>query len=318
MSYPGILTRGEFATGLITRGIKINGNYLLVDDCNINQNQPISTNEQFLQGGPGSSISDIGAKKISGSISFPIRVNGDGDLETPVIDLLNHAQSPVSALTMDTNHILIHTDLTSEDGGSDNNQLLKLNTMVISSLTISCSKDNNVQCTANFEGMIDTEVESDYAVPDTTEIIGRALTWGDCDISREESSMRTVASFDITVTNSLETPAFLIPYQTPESGIASTRSDQIQLIGLTAVKWTGSVTELVRSGADLNTFIHGGWMVNENLVINIGPIVATFPIPLFDISTMPLTASVLTRSTKWTSLIRPRRPLTTGGLFTFV
>jgi hypothetical protein len=318
MAYPGILTRGEFATGLITRGIKINGNYLLVDQCNINQNQQIGTNEKLLQGGPGSSISDIGAKKIIGNISFPIRVNADGDLETPVIDILNHAQSPVSALTMDTNHVLIHTDLTSEDGGTNNNELLKLNTMVISSLTLQCSTDNNLSCTVNFEGMIDTVEVSDYAVPDTTESLGRAITWGDCDISREESSMRTVNSFEVTITNSIETPTFLIPYQTPESGIASTRSDQIQLIGLTAVKWTGSVTELVRSGADLNTFIHGGWMVNENLVLNMGPITATFPIPLFEIATMPFTASVLTRSTKWTSLIRPRRPLTTGGLFTFV
>ena len=80
MAYPGILTRGEFATGLITRGIKINGNYLLVDSCNINQSQQIDTSEKFLQGGPGSSVSDIGAKKITGDISFPIRVDDNGDL----------------------------------------------------------------------------------------------------------------------------------------------------------------------------------------------------------------------------------------------
>ena len=78
MAYPGILTRGEFATGLITRGIKINGNYLLVDSCNINQSQQIDTSEKFLQGGPGSSVSDIGAKKITGDISFPIRVDDNG------------------------------------------------------------------------------------------------------------------------------------------------------------------------------------------------------------------------------------------------
>lgn len=317
MAYPGILTRGEFATGLITRGIKINGNYLLVDSCNINQSQQIDTSEKFLQGGPGSSVSDIGAKKITGDISFPIRVDGNGDLETPVIDLLNHAQSPISALTMDTNHVLVHRDLTAENGGTDNNQLLKLNTLIISSLTIDCSKDSNLQCKVNFEGMIDEEEASDYSVPDSTKVIGRALSWGDCDMSREESSMRTVTSFSVTVTNTVEAHSFLIPYQTPASGIASTRSDQIQLLGFSAVKWTGTVSELVRSGADLNTFIHGGWMVDENLIINMGPITATFPIPLFNIATLPLTSSILTRTTNWTSLIRPRRPLTTGGLFTF-
>ena len=35
MAYPGILSRAEFATGLITRSIKINGYYLLVDECNL-------------------------------------------------------------------------------------------------------------------------------------------------------------------------------------------------------------------------------------------------------------------------------------------
>ena len=315
MAYPGILTRAEFATGLITRSIKINGYYLLVDQCNINQTQEIDTDNNFIQGGPGSSISNIQSKKITGSLNFPIRVNDRYELEPAIKEILNHTQNPVTALSMDTNHLLVHTNLTAENGGTDNNQLLKINSMVVSSLSINCAQNQEANMTVNFEGMIDSVTNSEYAVPSTFDVLGRALTWGDCNAYREESSMRTITSFTLTATNQIETPVFLIPYQTEESGIASTRSDQIQFMGIKSIKWTGSMTELLRSGVELNTFIHGGWMQGENLTFKIGPITANYITPLFKISQLPLTSSVLTRTTEWSTLMRPDRPSTPNGLF---
>ena len=108
----------------------------------------------------------------------------------------------------------------------------------------------------------------------------------------------------------------LIPYQSGPAGIASTRSDQVTFIGIKSVKWTGSVTEILRTGVEQNTFIHGGWMEQENLTFNIGPITATYITPLFKISQMPLTASVLTRTTEWSTMMKPSRPMTANGLFT--
>jgi hypothetical protein len=316
MAYPGILTRAEFATGLITRSIKINGYYLLVDQCNINQTQDIDTDNNFIQGGPGSSISNIQSKKITGSLNFPVRVNDQFQLEPAIKELLNHVQNPVSALSMDTNHLLVYNDITAENGGTDNNQLLKINSMVVSSLSISCAQNQEVNMTVNFDGMIDSETNSEYAVPGNFDALGRALSWGDCNAYREESSMRTITSFTLTATNQLETPVFLIPYQTEESGIASTRNDQIQFIGIRSVKWTGTMTELLRSGVELNTFIHGGWMQGENLTFKIGPVTANYITPLFKISQLPLTSSVLTRTTEWSTLMRPNRPSSPNGLFT--
>jgi hypothetical protein len=316
MAYPGILTRAEFATGLITRSIKINGYYLLVDNCSINQTQEIDTDSNFIQGGPGSSISNIQSKKISGSLSFPIRVNDKFELEPAIIEILNHAQNPFTALSLDTNHLLVHKDLTAEDGGTNNNQLLKINSMVVSSLDISCSQNESANMTVNFEGMIDSEVNSEYAVPGTFDVLGRALTWGDCNASREESSMRTINQFKLTITNQIETPVFLTPYQEEGAGIASTRSDQIQMLGVKSVKWTGSFTELLRSGVEQNTFIHGGWMQGENLTFKIGPITAKYVTPLFKISQLPLTSSVLTRTTEWSALMKPNTPQYPNGLFT--
>ena len=314
MSYPGLLTRGEFATGLLTRSIKINGNYLLVDECNINQTQNIDVTEPYIQGGPGSAIYDINSKKITGSLSFPIRVDQYNNLEEATKIILNHAQNPTTALSMDTNHILIHENLTAENHATDNNQLIKLDTMIITSLSISCSQNSSVDISCNFEGMIDNYNASDYAVPNPDAILGRALSWGDCNAFRSESSMRTVTQFKINITNNVESQAFLLPYFSDQETV---RSDQISFIGIKSVKWDGSITELLRSGMELNTFIHGGLMKDENLTFEIGPITVFFVNPLFKIAQLPLNSSVLTRTTEWTGIVKPRDPMLSNKLFIF-
>lgn len=313
MSYPGLLTRAEFATGLITRGIKINGNYLLVDECNINQTQNIDMTEPYIQGGPGSAVAFFDAKKISGNLSFPLRVDAENNLEKAAKEILNHAQNPSIALTMDTNHILAHQNLTAENHATDNNKLIKLDSMIITSLTISCNQNESINVNCTFEGMIDNYSDSDYVIPDFESILGRALSWGDCNAFRKESSMRTVNSFKIQINNNTETPSFLLPY----NEVSTIRNDQISFIGIKSVKWSGSFTEFLRSGADLETFIHGGWMIEENLTFQIGPIKTTFQNPVFKIAQLPLTSSILTRTTEWSSIIKPKQPLIANSLFTY-
>jgi hypothetical protein len=203
--------------------------------------------------------------------------------------------------------------LTAESGATDNNALLTLDQMVLKSLTISASSDDALKVSASFEGMIDVRTDSDYAVPDENHVMGRSLTWGDCDVNRYQSSMRSVSNFTLQINNEIETPSFLLPYEVA----GTTRSDQVALIGVKEVKWTGEFSEFLRVGAELDTHIHGGWMVNENLQFNMGPITATYAVPLFEIAELPLTSKILTRKTKWNAMISPAQPMRQGGLFTF-
>ena len=313
MSFPGSLSRIQFATGLLIRSVKINGSYLLVDNCTINQTQEIDMNKMYIQGGPGRAIANIGAKKFTGELSFPIRVDRDNILEPAVKKILEHAENPMYSLTLDTNHMLSHLGLTAESGATDNNALLTLDQMVLKSLTISASSDDALKVSASFEGMIDIRTDSDYAVPDENHVMGRSLTWGDCDVNRYQSSMRSVSNFTLQINNEIETPSFLLPYEVA----GTTRSDQVALIGVKEVKWTGEFSEFLRVGAELDTHIHGGWMVNENLQFNMGPITATYAVPLFEIAELPLTSKILTRKTKWNAMISPAQPMRKGGLFTF-
>jgi hypothetical protein len=313
MSFPGSLSRIQFATGLLIRSVKINGSYLLVDNCTINQTQEIDMNKMYIQGGPGRAIANIGAKKFTGELSFPIRVDRDNILEPAVKKILEHAENPMYSLTLDTNHMLSHLGLTAESGATDNNALLTLDQMVLKSLTISASSDDALKVSASFEGMIDVRTDSDYAVPDENHVMGRSLTWGDCDVNRYQSSMRSVSNFTLQINNEIETPSFLLPYEVA----GTTRSDQVALIGVKEVKWTGEFSEFLRVGAELDTHIHGGWMVDENLQFNMGPITATYAVPLFEIAELPLTSKILTRKTKWNAMISPAQPMRKGGLFTF-
>ena len=326
MAFPGVLTRGEIATGLLIRSIKVNGHYLLLSNSSINIQQEIDTKVDFLQGGPGSAISDIKEKKITGNLRFPLRVDSNGDIELATRAILTHAENPVTALTIDTNHVLMHAldgivtgpdesyiDLTAEYGGTDDNFLLSIDTAVVKSLTITADEGGEVNISVEIEGMIDIRNTSDYAVPDTTDVMGRALSWADCDVYRSESAMRNASSIELTITNTIETPVFLLPGNTE----FQYRSDQIQFIGVKSIKWSGKFTEVLRKGIDLNTHIHGGWMVNEDLTMKFGPVTALFNVPLFNIAELPLTSKALIRTTKFSGIIKPQAPLSAAGLFTF-
>ena len=98
----------------------------------------------------------------------------------------------------------------------------------------------------------------------------------------------------------------------------ASRDDQIQLLGISAVSWTGSFDEIVRTGADLNTFIHGGLMHDSNLILQFGQVIATFPNPVFKIGQTPLTSQIIRRTTEWAGINKPDASMNDNGLFTFV
>ncbi len=313
MPYPGNLNRLEVATGLLLRSLNINNYYLFVEECNINQTQEIDISHQYIQSGPGSAIANIGAKKFEGNITCPIRVDRNNALEPAIIELLRHAEKPTTALRIDTNHIISHYTTTGEDGGSNNNELLSLDSCVIKSLSITGSSDNtDIKLNISFVGMIDVRSALNYIAPASNTLLGRALSWVDTDANRYQSEMRTLNSFELTIENEIDTPTFLMPITTT----VATRNDQIGLIGVKSVKWGGNIQEIMRVGMEQHAHIHGGWIVNENMIFNIGPLAVKFNTPLFNISEVPLSAKTLMRKTKWTAMTTPWAPLVQGSLFT--
>jgi hypothetical protein len=316
MAFPGILTRAEFSTGLNTKSICVNGYYLVVENFNVNQTQEHSLNN-YIQGGPAYAVYNLGAKKYEGSVSFPLRVDQDGNIEMAAKILLQYAAKPMSALRIDTHHLLSSKTTTVLNPGTDDNKNLSLDSVVINSLTISCSENNNVQVSMQITGMVDEEKESEFNFS-TDYILGRTLSWADCNASRKESSMRTTSSIEIEIENELITPVFLMPYLSFTGSGVTESKDQIELIGVQSTKWSGTFVEVMRNGADLNTFIHGGLMHDSNLVLQFGPVTTTFPNPVFKIGQAPLTAQIIRRTTEWAGINKPDASMNDNGLFTFV
>ena len=73
----------------------------------------------------------------------------------------------------------------------------------------------------------------------------------------------------------------------------------------------------MRQGVELESYVHGGWMYQENLRLEFGPLIATFPYPVFKIAQIPLTSSIIRRNTSWTGINRPDASMNNNGLFTF-
>jgi len=318
MAFPGILTRAEFGTGLNVKSICVNGDYLVVQESNVNQEQEHDVNN-YIQGGPAYAVYNLGSKKHTGKITFPLRIDQDGNLEAAAKTLLRHAAKPMTALRIDTHNSLSNFETTVLNPGTDDNKNLSLDACVISNLTLSVSDGGEISVSIDFTGMLDTETESVFNFP-TDNLLGRKLTFSDCNAFRNESSMRSTSSMTVTIENQLVTPVFLMPYYTDKyvgSGVTE-QKDQIELIAVQSTKWSGEFTEVIRNGLELNTFIHGGLMHDENLTLDFGSVRTTFYNPVFKIAQSPLTSQVIRRTTQWVGINKPDDSMLDDRLFSFL
>lgn len=318
MAFPGILSRAEFGTGLNVKSICVNGDYLIVQECNVNQEQEHDVNN-YIQGGPAYAVYNLGSKKHTGKITFPLRVDQDGNIEAAAKKLLKYAAKPMSALRIDTHNSLSNFETTVLNPGTDDNKNLSLDACVISNLTLSVSDGGEISVNVDFTGMLDFETESVFNFP-TDHLLGRKLTFSDCNAFRNESSMRSTSSMTVTIENQLVTPVFLMPYYTGKyvgAGVTE-QKDQIELIAVQSTKWSGEFTEVIRNGLELNTFIHGGLMHDENLTLDFGSVRTTFYNPVFKIAQSPLTPQVIRRTTQWVGINKPDDSMLDDRLFSFL
>lgn len=316
---PGFVSRLEPATGLNVPGISVNGEFILVENFTVFQHQDIKMKWYAGQGGPRAGIADFGKKYITGEISFPLVVDRNARLLSGIRAILDNAQLPTKALRIDTNHALSHVSLTAEDGGTDNNQLLTFDSCLITELSITAEADGFVKVTAQVMGTIESRTASNLVLPPADDRLVRAITWADCDASRMQSAMRTVAKITVTIKNESETGVFLVPYdkQNDTSSLPGARHDQIDYLGIKQCEWSGDYEEMLRRGLSTEDFMHGGWMVGENLVLSFGPLDAIFQVPVFVPAEQPLGPKWLRRTTRFFAQISPEVKNVQGGLFIY-
>lgn len=306
---PGLQSRSEMATGLLVRSIRVNGAYLLVDSCDVQPKQEIDT-RWFVQGGPRASISDIGKKWVDGQIVCPLRVDRNGNLDPATQALLQNAELPTSTFRIDTNHVLSNILLTAESGGTDNNVLVSLDTLVVKNLTISVSPERDAQLIIDIMGSIDIRSAGDFVMPPDIPL-GRALSWADCSASRFTSQMRAISNLEIKIENKIVDKVFLTAWD-------DARNDQISFFAVETCKWTGLYDEILRLGMAVEDYQHGGIKVGDNVVIDFGGIIATIIAPLYQIGEQKITPKILLRKNRFYAQTSPLQSNIQGRLFTYV
>lgn len=293
---PGLNSRMEIASGIRVRSVRINGNYLLLNSCEVHRKQDIDV-KWYIQGGQRASISDIGKKWFEGQITFPLLVDRNGSLLTPIRQLFEASQDPNINISLDTNHLLSHIALTAEDGGSDNNKLLTLDNLAIRNLTVSVSTDRQVEVICDFYGTIESRTDSDYITPENIPSY-RAITWADCDASRLSSQMRTISKMEFKIENTIKDFIFLTTVDDP-------RQDQINFYGIEKTRIEASYEEFLRLGMETENYFHGGWKKDENIIFDFGAIKFLSRVPLFQVSEQPFSSKFLIRKSKFISLTSP-------------
>lgn len=305
---PGLYSRMEVATGLLVRSIRVNGIALLVESFDVQPKQDIDV-KWYIQGGPRASISDIGKKWIEGQIVFPLRIERDGSVSDAIRTLMRNAEVPNSSFKIDTNHTLSYFDITAENGGSDSNELLSLNDVIVKSLTITATTESEVKINVQIFGRIDSREPGDYVAPTDIEL-GREITWADCDASRFSSAMRTVSLIEFTIENTVEDITFLTAY-------GETRSDRIATYGVKQCKWSGRYEEVQRLGVETENYFHGGWKVGENIIFDFGVIKFYSRVPLFQVTEQPLSSRMIVRKSKFITITSPNQTNPQGKLIYF-
>ncbi|MBS1722303.1 MAG: hypothetical protein JSS66_04765 [Armatimonadetes bacterium] len=285
----------------------------------------------YIQGGPNSSIVDMGKKVLKGQIVLPVRVDRDGALEMATRRLLSAAHDPSASITLDTNHILSYSRIAADNGqgGDSDNELLSLDCMVIEELSLTAAPDTGVKLTVSFTGMVDARAPADLVAPPSSFLLGRTLSFQDCDCSRLASAMRNVVSFNVTVRNKIIAPAFIPPCDvdnraTSWSGTSPNQPadwafmpEQPLILGIEEVRWGGDFQEVLRKGGDTETHMHAGWIQDEDLTFTFGPARAVFKVPLYKVSRVPLVAGILNRKTEFMGVVKPSRLNSPTSLFFF-
>ena len=335
---PGDAQRGELATGLLVRGISINGDYILCDQCSVSPTQEIDLEWYAGQGGGYGAIANIGVRKIEGKFTIPLRKKRDGTLESAVVALLTAAQAG-SAFRVDTNHVLTHPRLTAEYGGTDNNELLTLTCCVVRELKINVGADSAAKIEVTIDGLIDYRTRSkDEVTPPSDGLAGRAINLTECSVVRFLSAGHTLSTIEFSISNTIEQLIFIPPYYANNRDNTATdtspiypmdprpyslMADQPGYIGVKQSKWSGKFDEVIRLGLGTESYEHGGWAYralegggvtySDMMVMQFGPLSVSIPTPLYKVATQDIVPGLFVRSVSFMAQMAPAQ----GMYFTF-
>lgn len=290
------LNRGVLLTGVMSPPVIVNGsNPIRTSSYSVGMKMNINMTEGYIQGGPVINISDFNHKVIEGSINFPLRVDGNGQTELGIDQLINNATTVNDSITLQTLLLPYQSEITGESNPykASNNSLV-FDTCVVSDITFEAenSKDNFVQISANIMGQNDTD-NIVATVPNFEESeLYRKISWNDCLFYRNNSQLTSLKKIKLNIKKKIGQEFFLMTYNEDE------RYDSPYSTGTKLITVSFELEEQVYSVFDNFNFSLGGYDNNYNLVMKFGPYQATINGAFLDISTSNLSSKEIIRTTK--------------------
>ena len=306
------LTRQVFLTGVLSPPVIINGsNPIKTSEYNVQMTQDIDLNAFYMQGGPGASVGNFGGKKISGSISLPLRIDQSNLIETGVKNVINSGKDYSSKVSITTALLPYNPNITAETppyptGASG----FLFDTCIVKSVTISAKDSADVEIKAEILGQNDSEIIS--PLPDFVDYssLYRKINWYDCKFYNNGSALEGINEFELKIEKNVDQKFFLFPYDDSE------RYDRPHSSGVQYIKVSFRYVEQVTSLFDVFSYSFGGYDMLSGLAGNFGPVSFSVPDVLLKISTQSLPAGQMLRTTEGCYQMNPLSPAANNFLIT--
>lgn len=307
------LDRSVFLTGTLSPPIIINSTKpIKTASYGVGMEQSINVDQLFMQGGPGKSVSEFKGKSVKGNIKLPLRINESGVLEDGVKVLLSVGQNYTESFTLTTLILPYNGDITAEaEPFRYTTNSLIFDLCAIEDLTITASTTSGVNLSVGVLGETDYPNTLPISTPSDDANIYRNLTWQDCLFTRSGSQFDNLQEVELKIVKNLDQPFFLIPVSDVQ------RYDRPYSTGVMAVGVEIVFIEHLTSVFDIFNFSFGGYADDVNISGTIGPITFSIANATFTISSEPLDANIIKRTTKAFFRMRPDTPDTNNFLLQY-
>lgn len=293
--------------------VTVNGYQLtLKEPMNIYPQQELKIRD-FIQGGPRTQIYEMGGKIVKGNMSLPLTIDGNGDVDSAVKQLLECAQYPLQELTINTNYVLskqyITADLVDARTNLDNcgfniYERMSFDNCGITRMTISVPEQGDATLDIELIGLVNKSVHPPSQTLPTYDMMRRSISYADCDVYLTDPGYHwdTTRSFNLTLENKIE-PIFTFLKETdpPENW-----TDLPIVLGMGESHLQGEIKYSVDRGTAASeqlTLPSGAW-IGSDLIFDLSGIKMTLPRCIAELTQQPIELGLLQRTTKFIGLFR--------------
>lgn len=307
MAYPGY-----------QRLVALNGKPLYLQDAFTPETDQDVRPENYLQGGPRTSIYYMGYRVVKGQFQIPFSLTPDGDVDPGVKEILKAAQYPLSTNVLTTNYFLSQYGITAgyDPRGFGKYTRVALEPFGITNLTLTVPNKGAVMLDVQFIAMVSPTEAGVTPDPSVSSLMRRNLIYADCDVrvgtpAYEWDTSRSIA---MTVKNDIPPIVVLRNYLS--------RTDQPEVLAMGASEVWGKIVYSVDRGTiydEMDSLPSGGYFARDLVFDFAGVALATFPYAVMKVTEQPIKGTeMLERTTNFLAAFPcPTLTETEGHFVTF-